>query len=106
MITVKNRRAMITYGITDVVEELDKKLMKVDGVEDVEYDLDGFYSGIKQIIFLPKYSIPEKMKYKFVGKNSILKNVVKAANDCGLKRTPDMIEDYGERWYIVTEMVG
>lgn len=102
MISARDKRAMDRFGLTELVESLYRGLMELDGVEDVEFDLDGFYDDIEHVIFLPKYSIPVELEDYYSVRKVLLTKILEVAASCGLCRTQDRIEDYGQHFYIVT----
>lgn len=89
------------FGITAKIEAFKNDLLAIDGVVDVEFDLDGFWSDIHQVIFLPKYHIPFDGYFEI--RREMIHNIVECANRHRLTRTGDLIEDYGEHLYIVTD---
>ncbi len=91
------------FGVLDRIEEFEKKLLAVDHVVDVEFDLDGFLSDIRQVIFLPKYDIPVTLPDYYDVRKNVLNQVLNVAKEFGLKSSGDRIEDYGEHFYIVRE---
>lgn len=102
MLNERNRKTAELYGILPLVEKLQADLMKIEGVEDVDFDLDGFWDNIPYVIFLPKYNITGD-NYNERRRILLTKILQEAANN-GLFRTGDSIEDYGEHFYIVTEL--
>lgn len=98
----REQRTADTFGITYRVEELKRDLLAVDGVVDVEFDLDGYWSDIQQIIFLPKYSIPVHMEDYYQRRRTMIASILEVCARHGLTRSGDRIEDYGEHLYIVT----
>lgn len=91
------------FGITYRIEELKRDILAVDGVVDVEFDLDGYWSDIQQIIFLPKYSIPGQLQDYYQRRRVMIACILEVCARHGLTRTEDSIEDYGEHLYIVTK---
>lgn len=91
------------FNITDNINKLEKELLQVDGVIDVEFDLFGFYDNMNQVIFLAKYDIPVSLENYFPERRRLVNEVIITANNNGLKRTGDSIEDYGEHFYFVME---
>lgn len=89
------------YNIMDKVEKLERELLEIDGVTEVEFDLKGFVDNLKEVIFLTKYDIPVTLSNYYTVRNELKKNVLKVAANNGLTRTDDMIEDYGEWLYFV-----
>lgn len=102
MLNERNRKTAELYGILPLVEKLQANLMAIEGVEDVDFDLDGFYDNIPYVIFLPKYSIAGDDYNK--RRMTLLTKILYEAANIGLFRTGDSIEDYGEHFYIVTEL--
>ena len=64
MLNERNRKTAERFGILSMVEKLTAELMALDGVEDVDFDLDGFYDNIPYVIFLPKYRITGEPYFK------------------------------------------
>lgn len=102
MLSERNRKTAERHGILALVEKLQANLMALDGVEDVDFDLDGFYDNIPYVIFLPKYNITGDNYFK--RRRVLLTKILQEAEMLGLFRTGDSIEDYGEHFYIVTEL--
>lgn len=102
MLNERNRKTAEQFGILPLVEKLQADLMALDGVEDVDIDLDGFWSNIPYVIFLPKYNIAGADYFK--RRRVLLTKILQEAEINGLFRTGDSIEDYGEHFYIVTEL--
>lgn len=89
------------FSILNKVENLEKDLMAVDGVADVEFDLDGFYDNMNQVIVLTKYNIQGSAGKYFKKRRQLLCDVQDVAYTHDLRRTGDRIEDYGEHFYFV-----
>lgn len=102
MLNERNRKTAEIYGILPLVEKLQANLMAIEGVEDVDFDLDGFYDNIPYVIFLPKYNIAGDNYFK--QQMVLLNKILYEAAKIGLFRTGDSIEDYGEHFYIVTKL--
>lgn len=102
MLTGRHKRTAEKCGILDLVETLQTRLLALDYIDDVEFDLDGFCDNIPYVIFLPKYHIPWENYYQH--RRELLNKILKIASDLGLKRTKDRIEDYGQHFYIVTRL--
>ena len=90
------------FSILNKVEKLEKELLKIKGVVEVDFDLSGFYDDLNQVIFLTKYDIPISIENYCQVRKQLINDVLKVANKNGLKRTEDRIEDYGEWFYFVT----
>lgn len=99
----KEQQTADAFGITYRIEELKRDLLAIDGVVDVEFDLDGYWSDIQQIIFLPKYSIPVKLEDYYQRRRTMIARILEVCARHGLTRSGDRIEDYGEHLYIVTD---
>lgn len=54
-----------------------------------------------QVIFLTKYNIPTASENYFELRKQLINDVIRVANNNGLRRTEDRIEDYGEHLYFV-----
>ena len=109
MLKDKEKQIAIKYNVLDKVEKLQNELLKIDGVIDIDFDLSGFLDNFKQVIFLTKYEVtvkPYALKDYFSKRRKIIADVLKVANDNGLERTEDNIEDYGEWFYFVTRYNG
>ncbi|WP_346938121.1 hypothetical protein [uncultured Clostridium sp.] len=89
------------FNIIEKIKKLESDLLQVKGVLNVEFDLCGFYDNLNQVIFLTKYNITNDENY-FEERKNLINNVLKVAQNNGLKRTEDSIEDYGEHFYFVT----
>ena len=92
------------YGISERIEALEKALLSIDGVEKVDFDLNGYLDDIHQVIIIPKYSVTPvdwKSDSYYEKRDHILDSILKAAEKEGLSRTEDRIEDMGEHYYIV-----
>lgn len=93
-----------TFGILEKVEKLERDLLKINGVTEVDFDLDSLHDGLKQVIFLTRYDIPVNSENYFGLRQQLIVDVLEAAKNNGLRRTGDRIEDYGEHFYFVTAM--
>lgn len=102
MLNERNRRTAQHHGILPLVEKLQADLMAIEGVEDVDFDLDGFWDNIPYVILLPKYNITGDDYFK--RRRVLLTKILYEAENNGLFRTEDRIEDYGQHFYIVTEL--
>ena len=100
---VRERNTAEKFKILDKIQKFESELLKIDGVMEVDFDLDGFYDNINYVIFLTKYSIPVNAENYFEKRNKLIRDVVEIAKNNGLKRTEDSIEDYGEHFYFITE---
>lgn len=101
MLREHERETAEHFGILDSIEKLRSDLMNIDGVIDVDFDLDGFWSNINQVIVLLRYSLPHATYYK--ARRALVAGAVATMAEHGLVRSGDPIEDYGEHLYIVTD---
>lgn len=104
MLNERDRRTADLYGFTATVEKLQSDLLSIDGIEDVDFDLNCFLSDIPYVIFLPKYNIPVSWEDYFERRRELLASAVRVAAEHGMTRTGDRIEDYGRHFYIVTRL--
>ena len=91
------------FGVLEKLESLEQELLKVDHVVGVEFDLDGFYSDIFQVIVIPEYDIPLNTPDYFAVRKAMLQEVLAITRDHGLNPSGDSIEDYGKHYYIVRQ---
>lgn len=84
------------YGITEKCASLERDLLGIDGVTDVEFDLNGFLDDIHQVIVLVWYDF-----HIVTRKLRLAVDVVNTAYLHGLEESGDRIEDYGEHLYLV-----
>lgn len=100
---MKNKEKDIaeSFGIFERIKSIEADLLNVKFVEGVEFDLDGFYDDLNQVIILVKYDIPLSSDTYFEDRKTLLISVIEKAKEHGLKRTIDRIEDYGAHFYFV-----
>ena len=90
------------FGILDKMEKLEKDLLSVENASDfIDFDLDGFYDDMKQVIVIIGYDIPVGTENYFEVRRKFVVDVLEVAMKNGLTKTEDRIEDYGESFYIV-----
>lgn len=92
----------VRFGILEKVQAFESELRTIQGVVDVEFDLDGFYDNMRQVIFLVKYDIPAAIEDYFQRRRELVANCLRIAADNDLTRTEDRIEDHGTWFYFVT----
>lgn len=90
------------FGILEKVQAFESELRTIQGVVDVEFDLDGFYDNIPYVIFLVKYDIPAAIEDYYQRRRELVANCLRIAAYNDLTRTEDRIEDYGQHFYFVT----
>ena len=101
MIKEKQSKIAEEFNIIEKIKKLENDLLQVKGVLNVEFDLCGFYDNINQVIFLTEYDIVNDGNY-FEKRKNLIDNVLEVAQNNGLKRTEDSIEDYGKHFYFIT----
>lgn len=95
------------FGVLERCQAFEQELLAIkDVVPDesengVPFDLSGFYSGIFQVIILPKYDIRSTRKDYWAARTHLKKDVITLAEKYDLHRTADQIEDHGEHFYFV-----
>lgn len=104
---MKNDRHLRTaeqYGIKEQCEKLEQELLNIDGVTNIEFDLDGFYDNLGQVIFLAKYEIDDRcasdLEY-FNQRTYIMQSIIEVCKNNDLYYSGDKIEDYGAHFYFV-----
>lgn len=88
------------FGILERIEKLRADLLLCKFVEKVEFDLSGFYDNLNQVIVLTKYDIAPGADY-FMDRYDTIDAVIRTAEQHGLSRTEDLIEDHGTWFYFV-----
>lgn len=89
------------FGIFSNIQKLEKDLLAIDNVTDVDFDLNGFYDNLNQVIFLVKYNIQSKELCYFIDKRKLTENIIETAKQNGLSSSGDAIEDYDTWLYFV-----
>ena len=101
----RSEKDAIRYGILDKMESLERDLMKVEGIVSVDFDIrdygDPALWRYPQIILVPKYNIPVTWETYFDDKQQQLENIRGVCLSHDLYSSDDIIEDYGNHWYIV-----
>lgn len=97
----RTQRTINQFNLNDKINKLEKELMQIEGVVDVEFDLDGFYDNLNQVILIPKYDIDVRRNDYYQARREMLYKILSVSKNNGLTRTDDTIEDYGEHLYIV-----
>lgn len=93
------------FGILKRMEDLERELLKIEGVgEDegyIRFDLSGFWDNLHEVILIPKYYIPVSAPDYYEQRRAQLRKILDVCERFDLHETGDRIEDYGEHWYIV-----
>lgn len=87
------------FGISEQCAALQRDLLTLPGAVKVEFDLDGFYDHMEQVILLVKFDVEYRNYFRDLG--TLRQGVIDTAARHGLTRTPDTIENYGEHLYFV-----
>ncbi len=98
MLREREQRTADCFGITELVEKIKAALLAIQGVTSVEFDLDGFWDNMDQVIILTGFEIP--FDNYFPVRRQMVDSIISTAAH-GLARTEDLIEDYGEHLYFV-----
>ena len=79
------------FNILDKCQKLEKDFLRLSRITKVEFDLNGLYDNIYQVIILVKYEIPMELgpKKYFRIRTNILKKVLEIAQNNQLIRTDD-----------------
>lgn len=99
MLREREQRTADHFGITKLIEALKADLLTIQGVTSVEFDLDGFWDDLGQVIILTGYNIP--FSTYFSAQRQMIESIVSTAAAHGLTRTVDSVEDYGAHLYFV-----
>lgn len=99
----KDRQTAERFGFLSRAKAFEKSLLEIDGItgDHVDFDLDGWYDGIRQIIIIPSYHIASPGLRWFEDRAAMIERIRQTAALYGLHRTMDSMEDYGEHLYIV-----
>lgn len=91
------------FGVLERMEALEREIRKIDHVVDIDFDLNGFWSDINQVILIPKYDIPLFISNYYDVRREMLNQILAVSKSYGLHNSGDRIEDYGEHLYIVRD---
>ena len=89
------------FGILERMEDFERELLKIKYISEVDFDLDNFIDDLSEIILIPKYSIPVSAPDYYAQRRAQLWKILDVCERFDLHHTGDLIEDYGEHWYIV-----
>ena len=98
----KAERQAAQFGILDRMISLEEDLLKIEGVSDIDFDIDN-YEECQQVILIPRYDVPRGGGTGSYYRNRAkqLAEIIQVCENHGLLNSGDRIEDYGEHWYIV-----
>ena len=99
----RHLRTAEQYGIKEQCEKLERELLAIDGVTDIDFYLDGFYDNIRYVIFVARYDVASDLPYDtyFSKMRRIKQTIIDVCRDNDLYPTGDSIEDYGAHFYFV-----
>ena len=103
MLDERQRKTAERFGMTEKIEKLQRELLEIEYIADVDFDLDGFCDNMNEVIFLTKHNIPVSAENYFSLRLKMVEEILETAARNGLKRTEDRIEDYGTWLYFVTK---
>ena len=90
------------FGILDKLQALEADLLTIEGVSDIDFDIDN-YDELYQVVLIPRYDAGPLDESYYVRRLQILGNIMGVCFKNDLHTTYDRIEDYGEHWYIVRD---
>ena len=93
MLDERQRKTAERFGLTEKIEKLQRELLEIEYIEDVDFDLNGFYDNMNQVIFLTKYNIPVSAENYYSLRRKMTEEILETAYENNLKRTEDRIED-------------
>lgn len=97
----RNEKTAKRFGVYDRIKALEDALLNIDCITEVDFDLDGFYDHIMQVILVPEYNIPGNLENYWDVRRTTMDSILAVAREFGLRPSGDVIEDYGKHWYIV-----
>lgn len=89
------------FGIYEKLQSLETDLLKIPNVKNIDFDLNGLYDNIHQIIFLAEYDIVRKGATYYTEQQKLVRDIEQTATTHHLYATGDSIEDYGTSLYFV-----
>ena len=96
----KAEKQAAAFGILDKLQALEADLLTIEGVSDIDFDIDN-YDEIPHVILIPHYVIPLDEPRYFSLRQNTLSNILITCARFDLWPSGDSIEDMGEHWYIV-----
>lgn len=92
----------IRCGILGRMQALENDLLKIDGISDIDFDIDTYGDyDVSQVILVPRYTIDVERPDYYEARRSQLQQVLEVCSKHDLHSSGDRIEDYGHHWYIV-----
>ena len=92
----------IRCGILGRMQALENDLLKIDGISDIDFDIDTYGDyDVSQVILAPRYTIDVERSDYYDARRAQLRQVLDVCENHDLHSSGDRIEDQGEHWYIV-----
>ena len=89
------------FGITPKMQSLESDLMRIRGIEHIEFDIRDWGDGIHHVILIPKYDIDVSLPTYYEARRKQLDEIISVCEKHDLFPSGDRIEDMGAHWYIV-----
>lgn len=97
----RERKTAERFDILNKIQKLEFELLNIEEVTEIDFDLDGFYDGINQVILLIKYNISVNQEDYFEKRKQLIQKIIEVTTNNRLKQTDDTVEDYGKHFYFV-----
>lgn len=97
------RKIAEKFGVLERCERLEAQLLSLPECSGVEFDLNGFYDNMNQVILLVGYDIDVRREDYFEARRKFLIQVSDILEKHDLYSCGDRIEDYGEHFYFVRQ---
>lgn len=92
----------IRCGILDRMQALENDLLKIDGISDIDFDIDTYGDyDVSHVILVPRYTVDVERPDYYDARRAQLHQVLDVCEKHDLHSSGDRIEDYGHHWYIV-----
>ena len=100
----KEKELADKYGITEHINKLTNDLMAIEGVTDVDYDLDGYNDGMNGPITLVDYALDAKLSASeyFQDVKELLNKIYQVFEDNGVVIEKEETEDNDSYFYFVS----
>ena len=89
------------YGVLERIEALKSDLLLCRFVQAVKFGFIAVDDKLMQLIVLTKYDIPASSPTYYPDRHDLIEEVLHVAEEHGLTRTDDLIEDHGTHFYFV-----
>lgn len=89
-------------GILYRLQALENDLLKIDGISDIDFDIDTYGDyDVSHVILVPKYNVDVRRQDYYEARRAQLNAVLAVCETYDLHSSGDRIEDQGAHWYIV-----